>query len=37
MRFVFIGKKFFSMGAAEWPEAKQLLKKGKAQNQFFFA
>jgi hypothetical protein len=28
----FIGKKFVSMGAAEWPEAKQLLKKGKAQN-----
>jgi hypothetical protein len=26
-----------SIGVAEWPRAKQLLKKGKAQNQFFFA
>jgi hypothetical protein len=31
-RFFFISKKFVSVDAAEWPEAKQLLKKGKAEN-----
>jgi hypothetical protein len=36
-RFFFISKKFVSVAAAEWPKAKQLLEKGKAQNQFFLA